>query len=202
MKSNCLLLLSLVAIACAQPARTVAAPDCIAGWKARFNGDSSVALCAPAGFRLAPASVAGEPSFRWARPHPATPVGEWLSIRVERREAYDSLDPWPLRLESPTPCRADCSTADSAHTHRDTVAGAVAFVETGLESGGFAGLRRHPTLVASWEPAAGYRAHAWGSAQSGAMLDTLRQMLRSARLRVAISAMPHAIRASAARSPR
>src|SRR5262245_30651371 len=123
-----LLLLALLVSACAEPRRMLGAPDCSSGWEAHFNGDSSVALCTPPGFRLAPASFAGEPSFRWARPHPRTPVGEWLSIRVERREAYDSLDPWPLALASPGPCRADCGTADSVETHRDTVDGAVALV--------------------------------------------------------------------------
>lgn len=175
------LLLALPILACTKSARVAAAPDCSSGWEARFNGDSTVALCTPVGFRLAPATSGPEPRSRWVRPHPATPVGEWLSIRVERREAYDSLDPWPLALDSRCAC-PDAGAADSVEMHRDTIAGAIAVVETGRASGGFAGMRRQPMLVASWEPADGYRAHAWGSAESGAMLDTLRRMLRTARL--------------------
>lgn len=175
-----LLLLAPLVLGC-RPSRPVAAtPRCPPTWSAQFSPDSSIAICAPTAFRSEASSGAG--SGRWYRAHGTTPVGEWLAIRVEARDAVEPTDPWPIRLASGTGCLADCTRVDSLTVRQDSLTGVLAHVETARVTGGVSGMAGQPLLVASWTPTPETRAHAWGLAESGAMLDTLRQILRTATL--------------------
>jgi hypothetical protein len=66
--------------------------------------------------------------------------------------------------------------------HRDTLASGTLFVETGLMSGGFAGFRRQPALVAGLTLPRG-RVWVNGLATKAATLDTLHRALLTARFR-------------------
>lgn len=55
-----------------------------------------------------------------------------------------------LADESPSNCRLDCYTVDSAVVHADRIGFIAARLETGLVSGGDEGTRRAPRLVSGW----------------------------------------------------
>jgi hypothetical protein len=169
-----------VSAACSRPA-VVRTATCAPQWTAAWIPDSTVMLCLPPGF-------VARSAYSWSRPAPPrgisrsivvnAPAADFLSVELLRWPA-DSLkvSSWPPRLGSGPECRADCSTVDSVVVHGDTVAGHAARTETGLVSGGFAGLVRQPTLVSGWGVSDARRVSVQGWSAWPATLDTLRMAI-------------------------
>jgi hypothetical protein len=152
---------------------------CPADWEWSRSADSSVSACIPPRFARARGPQYGT-GARWERGSYRSPDHASLSVHIDT--AFSAVEEWPPRLRATSPCTADCISVDSVVAHEDTVAGTPAHVETGLASGGFAGLRRQPTLVAGWLQGR-HRIVVNGMATQGAALDTLRQVVRTIRLR-------------------
>jgi hypothetical protein len=175
-----LIVLGIVSVgtSCRSRAPTVATrPRCERGEVASWSTDSAIAVCLPPGFH----PVVGESGHvRWERGDIRSRDRAWLSIDVD--SSNDSSNPWPPALGNPSGCLADCGSADSVTRYRDTVATGVAVVEVGLVSGGFAGLRRQPMMVAGWELPRGRRVWVNGYAAESPTLDTLRRAVRSVQL--------------------
>jgi hypothetical protein len=154
---------------------------CGTGSIRKWSPDSTMSICLPGSFRLAPEAAAGR--ARWERSAVQSEDRAWLSISVDT--ASVPIESWPPQLASSRECAADCLSADSVLHRRDSVAMGIADVETGLVSGGFAGLRSQPMLVAGWRlPSAG-RVWVNGFAHHLAALDTLRLAVRTIYVRSA-----------------
>lgn len=153
--------------------------ECPAGWQRAWTADSTLSLCA------APAFVQSE-AHSWQRldPTQGPDPQDFFSVEVIRwPDDSASLRHWPPRLGSDAECRADCITLDSSATHTDRWSGVEAHTETGRISGGLAGLQRRPVFVSGWVIASDRRGFAQGWATLPMTLDTLRQMLRTVRVR-------------------
>ena len=159
---------------CQPPPRIAAAPSCDLAWPAAWSADSTMALCLPPGF-----SPHGENA--WGRPSAAggLPVDFLTVARLPSAAAVTDI---AFGLASDSTCVADCMAVDSLRAHLDTVAGNVTRTETGLVTGGFAGLRRKPTVQISWAVSPDEHGFAQGWAANPATLDTLRQAVRTLRL--------------------
>ena len=182
-----LLTLALIVAGCTGPkppdASSIAKElDCPAGWTAQSNLDASIALCAPPGFTL---TWNASDHAAWTRNDAASGAITMLAVDLHRPDA-DTLDgTWPRQLAGRAGCGAECWTVDTLVRMQDTVRGRAAQVEQGLVRGGQARFDRQPVFVASWEPAPGWHAEAHGAAPSMPTLDTLRAMLRTARVSTA-----------------
>ena len=157
------------------------AVTCAPQWIAAWTPDSTVRLCLPPGF-----IAKGANSWsRSASPHGVSrsivlnaPAPDFLSVELLRWPADSfKVPPWPPRLGASADCRADCSTVDSLVVHNDTIAGHAARTETGLVSGGFAGLVRQPSLVSGWAVSGARRISVQGWSVWPATLDTLRMAI-------------------------
>lgn len=166
-------------IACAPDAHTAPHPDCPTTWHAEWSSDSALSLCIPPGFERKPDSYA---TFLRKRDFLTR---DFLDLYLEPRSAWESGevgDRWPPSLHS-GPCTVpDCTTTDSLTVYADTVAGVVANVYAGLVTGGFAGLRRQPSLAAGWDMPGERRLGIFAFSELPATLDTIRIALRTIRL--------------------
>jgi hypothetical protein len=134
-----------------------------------------VTICLPAGFVrreehtwMRPARVSGAPPI------------DFFSVEVIAWPADSaSVGPWPPTLAPEPGCQFDCISVDSATKHEDAWGGVTARTEVGLASGGVAGLRRRPVMVAGWVISNDRRGFAQGWAANAVTLDTLRQALRT-----------------------
>jgi hypothetical protein len=137
-----------------------------------------VTICLPAGF------VRRE-DHTWMRPSRTrgAPLIDFFSVEVIAWPADSaSVGPWPPTLAPEPGCQFDCITVDSATKHADAWDGVTARTEVGLASGGVAGLRRRPVMVAGWVVANDRRGFAQGWAAKAVTLDTLRQALRTVKV--------------------
>ncbi len=169
----------LLVIACAPGSRIAARPECAAGWRAEWSADSALSLCVPPGFERKPDSFATILRSQDLLPR------DLLAVYLDPRSAWERgevVDRWPPSL--PTgPCNfPDCGTTDSLTVHVDTVAGVAGRVYVGLVTGGFAGLRRKPSLVAGRDLPGELRLGIHAFSERPATLDTLRISLRTIRL--------------------
>lgn len=149
-----------------------------------FSRDSTVALCAFPGYRLATST-----GRLWARGSPTDSSYAWLTVAVlDSSEAASEWGtpprPGSLRSSEP-PTTIHRLTAESVAVHPETVDGRSVRVETGRVTGGFAGWRRKPMLRAAWPLGDGRWVLAQGQAPDTRTLDTLRIMLRSVRVTAA-----------------
>jgi hypothetical protein len=166
------------AVASAQAGPAAAGNDCPTRWRRHASSDSTVTICLPAGF------VRRE-DHTWMRPartRGAPPI-DFFSVEVIAWPADSaSVGPWPPTLAPEPGCQFDCITVDSATKHADAWDGVTARTEVGLASGGVAGLRRRPVMVAGWVVANDRRGFAQGWAAKAVTLDTLRQALRTVKV--------------------
>jgi hypothetical protein len=101
---------------------------------------------------------------------------------VQQNPALEAGEQWPLRLASGPTCLADCTTAENVVSSRDTLAGVPAYVERGLVSGGIAGERRVPRLVASLDGRPRWTAAVQVSTPDSILRDSLAMALKSLRI--------------------
>lgn len=169
----------LLVIACAPSSRIAARPGCATGWRAEWSSDSTLSLCVPPGFERKPDSFATFLRSQDLLPH------DRLVVYLDPRSAWERgeiADRWPPSLTT-GPCNfPDCATTHSLTVHADTVARVAGRVYVGLVTGGFAGLRRKPSLVAGWDLPGELRLGIHGFSERSAALDTLRIALRTIRL--------------------
>lgn len=178
--ASVLLAVALVAtMGCNKVPRVAGRPSCTPGTRANWSADSAIALCLPAQFKPAANIVPGR--SRWERSTTDPSDRAWISAALDA--ALDTLNEWPPRLRNSSTCAADCTSVDSLSHHSDSTSSGVADVETGLVSGGYAGLRRQPTLVAGLSLPSGRRLWINGSARNSATLDTLRHAIQTIRVR-------------------
>lgn len=166
-------IVSVGAMACGPRPAAAGRPICGGTSHREWNEDSSFALCVPDGFRRADRNS-------WVRVRRGSASLELLTVElIHWPEDSAQLRSWPLRLAAGADCRADCIEVDSVAVYVDMVAAFVAHTETGLLSGGFAGLRREPHLVMTWTMSAERRGFAQARTASPATLDTVREAVRS-----------------------
>jgi hypothetical protein len=162
----------------AQAGSPSAGNECPARWRRQAAADSTVTLCLPAGF------VRREEHtwVRASRVKGASPI-DFFSVEVIAWPADSaSVGPWPPTLAPEAGCQFDCIAVDSATRHADAWDGVTAQTETGLASGGVAGLRRRPVMVSGWVIGNDRRGFAQGWAAKAVTLDTLRQALRTVKV--------------------
>ena len=167
---------ALAIASCARPHAVAPRARCPSAWTAQFNVDSTIALCAPPGFRL---GFNSSTLAQWASGTLGPSGISSLSIRLVPASADTLAGPWPRRLAPPPDCGPSCWTVDTVAQVQDSLMGRPVLVEQGRVSGGAARFLQQPVFWASWEPAPGWRADAQGTANAMAGLDTLRRMLRT-----------------------
>jgi hypothetical protein len=172
-----LLLFALTACPTPSP-RVASAPSCGPGNQPAWASDSAVVLCLPEDFRSAPLTSATH--TRWERSSGPDSARAWLSVSIDTSATPE--EPWPPHIASAAGCVVDCTRADSIVPHRETILGSVVEVETGLATGGVAGLRRQPMLVAGSALGAYGRIWIHGYANSALALDSLRRLLPTIRV--------------------
>jgi hypothetical protein len=167
----------LVFLACSDAPRPIPTASCATvAWRSAPAADSTVALCAPAGFRAARVRA------RWVRGRVTDSAYAWLSVALLDSAAAAAewgTGPLPSFTRPVDTTRLHALRAESVATSREHIAGQDVSVETARVSGGQAGLPPQPALRAVWpRPGHGY-VLAQGFAERPADLDTLRLMLRT-----------------------
>jgi hypothetical protein len=169
----CTLAVGTLQVACSHAPAAIALPICPTPSYRDWNGDSTLAICVPPGF-------ARIDHDSWARPRVQSAAKDLFSVELlDWPDDSAMMREWPIHLDPSLGCLADCFSYDSMAIHTDTAAGVTVHTETALLSGGFAGVRREPHLVMSWELAGGRRGIALARTAIPATLDTLRAAVRS-----------------------
>ncbi|HEV8198166.1 MAG TPA: hypothetical protein VGP87_16100 [Gemmatimonadales bacterium] len=170
------LTVALAMLGCGRAEQAASAPPaCPADWPRSATADSTLTLCLAPGFTRLDAHT-------WQRSSPSTgeDLADFFSVELLDWPADSaSVRGWPPQMASSDSCQADCITVDSADVHQDQWSGFDAHTETGLASGGLAGLSRRPVMASAWIISATRRGFAQGWSALPATLDTLRQMLRT-----------------------
>lgn len=160
--------------ACARSDSPPLAQRCASNARRDASADSAVSLCVPP-------SYARRRNATWVRASAEVPDA-FLSIQIDSLSVAADAAIWPRHLASSPTCVADCAAAEDLTVLHDSIAGAAAYVERGQLSGGFAGIRRLPALVASVSLSPTQRMEVRALAPTSAALDTLWTAVRTIRL--------------------
>ena len=152
-------------------------------WLLLATPDSALDFCVSRDF----AEV--KESHYWTRARPgARPLAlgpDWFSLHaVSASEAFRQLGPWPPSLIGDTSvvC-ADCLHVENYQVHWEGVGERVIRSETGRVTGGFAGVRDKPMVLAAWLVDSTRWALFEGQASNVRGIDEMRQILRSVQVR-------------------